>query len=177
MVVYIAILMMHSHADIKFTILLNCWKVKYPWRVLSRLTQPSCPMKHFIILIMSLVLKLRHSFIYAVTFAWASESRNHTPASFIKQETGGVNHVINLSPQDWCVCWLWKMESVTSLYAAGNVYSVQTSLSTIGRRRYLLYRVTQKNGNFWKPQQKLKKSKKKNYWHKLNHYNLTFKRH
>ena len=27
-----------------------------------------------------------------------------------------------------------------------------------------------KNGNFWKTQQKLKKSKKKNYWQKLNHY-------
>ena len=32
-----------------------------------------------------------------------------------------------------------------------------------------------KNGNFWKPQQKLKKSKKKIYWQKLNHYNLHFK--
>jgi len=37
-----------------------------------------------------------------------------------------------------------------------------------------LYRVTQKTGNFWKTQQKLKKSKKKNYWPKLNHYNLPF---
>ena len=33
-----------------------------------------------------------------------------------------------------------------------------------------------KNGNFWKTQQKLKKSKKKSYWQKLNHYNLPFKR-
>ena len=33
-----------------------------------------------------------------------------------------------------------------------------------------------KNGNFWKTHQKLKKSKKKNYWQKLNHYNLPFKR-
>ena len=33
-----------------------------------------------------------------------------------------------------------------------------------------------KNGNFWKTQQKLKKSKKKIYWQKLNHYNLPFKR-
>ena len=39
-----------------------------------------------------------------------------------------------------------------------------------------LYRVTQKHGNFWKTQQKLKKSKKKMYWQKLNHYNLPFKR-
>ena len=39
-----------------------------------------------------------------------------------------------------------------------------------------LYRMTQKNGNFWKTQQKLKKSKKKIYWQKLNHYNLPFKR-
>ena len=39
-----------------------------------------------------------------------------------------------------------------------------------------LYKVTQKNGNFWKTQQKLKKSKKKIYWQKLNHYNLPFKR-
>ena len=39
-----------------------------------------------------------------------------------------------------------------------------------------IYRVTQKNGNSWKIQQKLKKSKKKNYWQKLNHYNLPFKR-
>ena len=31
-----------------------------------------------------------------------------------------------------------------------------------------------KNGNFWKKQQKLTKSKKKNYWQKLNHYNLPF---
>ena len=38
------------------------------------------------------------------------------------------------------------------------------------------YRVTQKNGNFWKTQQKLKKSKKKKYWQKLNHYNFPFKR-
>ena len=33
-----------------------------------------------------------------------------------------------------------------------------------------------KTGNIWKTQQKLKKSKKKNYWQKLNHYNLPFKR-
>ena len=33
-----------------------------------------------------------------------------------------------------------------------------------------------KNRNFWKTQQKLKKSKKKKYWQKLNHYNLPFKR-
>ena len=33
-----------------------------------------------------------------------------------------------------------------------------------------------KNGNFWKNQQKLKKSKKKKNWQKLNHYNLPFKR-
>ena len=33
-----------------------------------------------------------------------------------------------------------------------------------------------KKGNFWKTQQKLKKSKKKKYWQKLNHYNLPFKR-
>ena len=32
-----------------------------------------------------------------------------------------------------------------------------------------------KNGNVWKTQQKLKKSKEKN-WQKLNHYNLPFKR-
>ena len=32
-----------------------------------------------------------------------------------------------------------------------------------------------KKREFWKPQQKLKKSKKKN-WQKLNHYNLPFKR-
>jgi hypothetical protein len=38
------------------------------------------------------------------------------------------------------------------------------------------YGVTKKNGNFWKPQQKLKKKKKKKYWQKLNHYNLPFKR-
>ena len=31
------------------------------------------------------------------------------------------------------------------------------------------YRVTQKNRTFWKTQQKLKKSKKKIYWQKLNH--------
>jgi len=32
-----------------------------------------------------------------------------------------------------------------------------------------------KKGNFWKTQQKLEKSKKKkNYWQKLNHYNLPF---
>jgi len=37
-----------------------------------------------------------------------------------------------------------------------------------------IYKVTQKNGKFWKPQQKLKKSKEKNYWQKLNHYNLPF---
>jgi len=36
------------------------------------------------------------------------------------------------------------------------------------------YRVTQKKGNFWKTQQKLKKSKKKIYWQKLNQYNLPF---
>jgi len=34
--------------------------------------------------------------------------------------------------------------------------------------------VWHKKGNFWKTQQKLKKSKKKIYWHKLNHYNLPF---
>ena len=39
-----------------------------------------------------------------------------------------------------------------------------------------VYRVTQKNGNFWKTQQKFKKAKKKKYWQKLNHYNLPFKR-
>ena len=33
-----------------------------------------------------------------------------------------------------------------------------------------------KNGSFRKTQQKLKKSEKKNYWQKLNHYNLHFKR-
>ena len=33
-----------------------------------------------------------------------------------------------------------------------------------------------KNGNFWKTQQKLKKSKEKMYWQKLNHYNLPFNR-
>ena len=32
-----------------------------------------------------------------------------------------------------------------------------------------------KNGKFCKTQQKLKKSKKKIYWQKLNHYNLPFK--
>jgi len=37
-----------------------------------------------------------------------------------------------------------------------------------------LYRVTQKNGNVWKTQQKLKKSKKIIYWQKSNHYNLPF---
>jgi len=31
-----------------------------------------------------------------------------------------------------------------------------------------------KNGNFWKTQQKLKKSPKKFYWQTLNHYNLRF---
>jgi len=33
-----------------------------------------------------------------------------------------------------------------------------------------LYRVTQKTGTFEKTQQKLKKSNKKIYWQKLNHY-------
>ena len=45
-----------------------------------------------------------------------------------------------------------------------------------GKTWWELYRMTQKNGNFWKTQQKLKKSKKKNYWQKLNHYNLPFKK-
>jgi len=31
-----------------------------------------------------------------------------------------------------------------------------------------------KNGKFWNTQQKLKNSKKKIYWQKLNHYNLPF---
>ena len=33
-----------------------------------------------------------------------------------------------------------------------------------------------KKREIWKTQQKLKKSKKKIYWQKLNHYNLPFKR-
>ena len=41
---------------------------------------------------------------------------------------------------------------------------------------FFLIQSDTKNGNFWKTQQKLKKSKKKNYWQKLNHYNLPFKR-
>ena len=55
--------------------------------VLSRLTQPSCPMKHFIELVVSVILKWRHCFISVVTFEWASESRNQTPTSVIKQDT------------------------------------------------------------------------------------------
>ena len=45
---------------------------------------------------------------------------------------------------------------------------------------YIIYNAytewQKKNGNFWKTQQKLKKSKKKIYWQKLNNYNLPFKR-
>ena len=37
-----------------------------------------------------------------------------------------------------------------------------------------LYRVTQKNGNFWKPQQKLKKSKKKNLLTEIEPLQLAF---
>ena len=41
---------------------------------------------------------------------------------------------------------------------------------------WIIQNDTKKRGNFWKIQQKLKKSKKKIYWQKLNHYNLPFKR-
>ena len=41
-------------------------------------------------------------------------------------------------------------------------------------RKKKKYRLTQKNGNFWKTQQKLKKSKKKNYLQKLELLQLAF---
>jgi len=39
---------------------------------------------------------------------------------------------------------------------------------------YFLYRVTQKNGNFWKTQQKLKKSKKNNLVTEIEPLQLAF---
>ena len=39
-----------------------------------------------------------------------------------------------------------------------------------------LYRVTQKTGTFVKPNKNWRNPRKKNYWKKLNHYNLPFKR-
>ena len=47
----------------------------------------------------------------------------------------------------------------------------KTRIMLKGNANFILdrYRVTQKNGNFWKTQQKLKKSKKKIYWQKLKH--------
>ena len=39
---------------------------------------------------------------------------------------------------------------------------------------FLRYRVTQKNGNFWKPQPKLKKSKKKKLLTEIEPLQLTF---
>ena len=40
----------------------------------------------------------------------------------------------------------------------------------------LKYRMTQKNGNFKKPNKNWRNPRKKIYWQKLNHYNLSFKR-
>ena len=42
------------------------------------------------------------------------------------------------------------------------------------RSSYFMYRVTQKNGNFWKTQQKLKKSKKKNLLTEIEPLQLAF---
>ena len=76
--------------------------------------------------------------------------------------------------------WLVFITDLKSVYCAvrtGSLNKVVCASSVKGQRRSVQYMVKQKNGNFWKTQQKLKKSKKKNYWQKLNHYNLHFKLH
>jgi len=52
----------------------------------------------------------------------------------------------------------FKLESECRIFL---VFLCMWRGSTSNRSRQLTYRVTQKNGNFWKTQQKLKKSKKK----------------
>jgi len=78
---------------------------------------------------------------------------------------------------------LWRGSHIQELLALQNAYFQQTKQSSETRNSIRnsrsaelkaeaarrIYRVTQKKGTFKKTQQKLKKSKKKNYWQKLNH--------
>ena len=50
-----------------------------------------------------------------------------------------------------------------------NVMVCRTEIHAMGK-----YRLTQKNGNFWKTQQKLKKSKKKNLFTEIEPLQLAF---
>jgi len=56
----------------------------------------------------------------------------------------------------------------------------ETEGSSSGRRLYIqlgygvFYRVTQKTWTFEKPNKNWRNPRKKNYWQKLNHYNLPF---
>ena len=62
---------------------------------------------------------------------------------------------------------VWNGKKLSELESTPSISRIHTHTYTEWHK---------KNGNFWKTQHKLKKSKEKNYWQKLNHYNLPFKR-
>ena len=84
------------------------------------------------------------------------------------------------SEKQWAQLFI-KHHSYNSLFRLDTFSHLQTisfhpAYQTVIHTHSDKYRMTRKNGNFLKTQQKLKKSKEKNYWQKLNHYNLPFKR-
>ena len=63
----------------------------------------------------------------------------------------------------------FALYNINSLIFITEVQSVYSEVRTES-----LYRVTQKNGNFWKTQQKLKKSKKKKLLTEIEPLQLAF---